>query len=74
MIGEPPEWDTSQSGMWRVEKRHQPTLEILAAHQGLLGHALYRATVLARRKPANDPAGLLGDFVRYNFLGSPQKA
>ena len=36
----------------------------------VVGHAMYRATVAARRKPANDPAGLLGDFVRYNFLGS----
>ena len=40
----------------------------------VVGHALYRATVPARRKPANDPAGLLGDFVRYNFLGPPLKA
>jgi GT2 family glycosyltransferase len=34
-----------------------------------MGHALYRATIFARSKPANDPEGLLGDFVRYNFLG-----
>ena len=34
----------------------------------VLGHALYKATVVARRRPANDPVGLLGDFVRYNFL------
>jgi hypothetical protein len=34
------------------------------------GHALYRATAVARRKRANDPEGLLGDFVRYNFLGA----
>jgi N-acetylglucosaminyl-diphospho-decaprenol L-rhamnosyltransferase len=40
----------------------------------VVGHALYRATVAARRKPANDPVGLLGDFVRYNFLRSPQRA
>lgn len=40
----------------------------------VVGHALYKATVVARRKPANDPVGLLGDFVRYNFLGPPQKA
>ena len=34
------------------------------------GHALYKATELARKKPANDPEGLLGDFVRHNFLGA----
>ena len=34
----------------------------------VLGHALYKATVVARKKPANDPEKLLGDFVRHNFL------
>jgi hypothetical protein len=34
----------------------------------VIGHAAYKATVVARKKPANDPEGLLGDFVRYNFL------
>lgn len=34
----------------------------------VVGHALYKATVLARKKPANDPESLLTDFVRYNFF------
>jgi len=33
----------------------------------VLGHALYKATVVLRKQPANDPEQLLGDFVRYNF-------
>lgn len=41
---------------------------LLADSFWVLGHAIYRATVVARRKPANDPVGLLRDFVRYNFL------
>ena len=36
----------------------------------VLGHAVYKATVVARKKPANDPEKLLGDFVRFNFLGA----
>ena len=32
------------------------------------GFALYKATAVVRKKRANDPEGLLGDFVRYNFL------
>ena len=32
------------------------------------GHSLYKATEVARKQKANDPEGLLGDFVRYNFL------
>jgi hypothetical protein len=32
------------------------------------GHALYKATEVARKNKANDPEGLLGDFVRHNFL------
>ena len=34
----------------------------------VVGHALYRATSVARKKKANDPEGLLGDFVRHNFF------
>ena len=33
----------------------------------VLGHALYKATAVLRKQPANDPEQLLGDFVRYNF-------
>ena len=40
----------------------------------VLGHAFYRATVVARRKPANDPAMLLRDFIRYNFLPGGRRA
>jgi N-acetylglucosaminyl-diphospho-decaprenol L-rhamnosyltransferase len=40
----------------------------------IVGHALYRATVLARRRPANDPAMLLRDFIRYNFLPAGRRA
>ena len=40
----------------------------------VLGHAVYRATVVARRKPANDPAMLLRDFIRYNFLPGGRRA
>ena len=36
----------------------------------VIGHALYKATAPARKVPANDPECLLGDFVRYNFLGA----
>lgn len=34
------------------------------------GHALYKATEVARKQKANDPERLLGDFVRHNFLGT----
>ena len=43
---------------------------VLADTFWVLGHAIYRATVPARKVPANDPEKLLGDFVRYNFLGA----
>lgn len=32
------------------------------------GYSVYKATSMLRRNPANDPEGLLGDFVRHNFL------
>jgi GT2 family glycosyltransferase len=40
----------------------------LADSLWLMGHGLYKATAVLRKRPANDPEGLLGDFVRYNFL------
>ena len=69
---QPAYWFASRRRYFRTHTGVVRTL--LADTFFVLGHALYRATVLARRKPANDPAGLLGDFVRYNFLGPPQKA
>jgi N-acetylglucosaminyl-diphospho-decaprenol L-rhamnosyltransferase len=41
---------------------------LLADTFWVVGHAVYKATEVARKKPANDPEGLLGDFIRYNFL------
>jgi GT2 family glycosyltransferase len=41
---------------------------LLADCLWVAGHALYRVTAVARRKRANDPEHLLGDFVRYNFF------
>jgi GT2 family glycosyltransferase len=32
------------------------------------GYSVYKATSVFRRNPANDPEGLLGDFIRHNFL------
>jgi GT2 family glycosyltransferase len=43
---------------------------LLADSFWVIGHTIYKATVPARRVPANDPEHLLGDFVRYNFLGA----
>ena len=34
----------------------------------VVGRMLYKATEVARKNKANDPEGLLGDFVRHNFL------
>ena len=39
----------------------------------VLGFSVYKMTSALRRRPANDPEGLLGDFIRYNFL-RPRKA
>jgi GT2 family glycosyltransferase len=39
----------------------------------VIGFSVYRMTAVLRRQPANDPEGLLADFIRYNFL-RPRKA
>jgi GT2 family glycosyltransferase len=68
---QPAYWFASRRRYFRTHTGVVRTL--LADTFFVVGHALYRATVAARREPANDPVGLLGDFVRYNFLGAAQK-
>ena len=69
---QPAYWFESRRRYFRTHTG--PVRAFLADAFFVTGHALYRATVPARRKPANDPVGLLGDFIRYNFLRPPHKA
>jgi len=59
VVGQPTERDAGQCRMGRIEKRHQPTLKIPAAHQRLLGGALGCRVIQRRSLSMNDqvPAG-----------------
>lgn len=61
-------WFESRRRYFRLHSGRLGTL--LADSVWVIGRILYRTTVLARKHPPNDPERLLGDFVRYNFLGT----
>ena len=53
----------------RYFAKHHPQRDAFWADVGwAVGFAAWRLRNRVQRKPDTDPAGLLGDFVRYNFL------
>ena len=68
---QPAYWFASRRRYFRTHTG--PARAFLADAFFVVGHAFYQATAAARRKRANDPVGLLGDFIRYNFLRPPSK-
>ena len=64
----PEYWFESRRRYFRLHSGRLGTL--LADSFWVMGRALYKTTAMARKHPANDPERLLGDFVRYNFLGT----
>lgn len=59
-------WFESRRRYWR---KHHGTIGLMLAN--LLwtgGYSTFRLRSALQRKPVSDPRGLLGDFIRYNFL------
>ncbi|MBX9628186.1 MAG: glycosyltransferase family 2 protein [Gemmataceae bacterium] len=65
----PSYWFASRRRYFR--RNHGRVYEGLASAAWLAGFALWRARRRVQGKPDTDPVGLLGDFVRYNFLRRP---
>ena len=56
------------------EKNHGPVYKLLADVAFAVGFGLWRLRRRIQRKADNDPPRMLGDFVRFNFLGrAPQR-
>ena len=59
-------WFESRSRYWR---KHHGTLGwVLANLLWAGGYSTFRLRSVLQRKPVEDPPGLLGDFIRHNFL------
>ncbi len=64
----PDYWFASRRRYFR--KNHGATYSRIADAAWACSHALWRVRRWLQRKPDNDPPGLLGDFLRYNFGGT----
>ena len=62
----PAYWFESRARFFR--RNHGPAYAALASAAWLLGHALWRLRAAIQRRPSGAPAGVVGDFVRHNFL------
>ncbi len=62
----PAYWFESRARYFR--RSHGAGYALLASAAWLAGHGLWRLRAAIERRPSNAPAGVVGDFVRHNFL------